>query len=194
MIDESDLVSSFSDRLRKPSDKIPFQVDQAGEVHVLMGVPVGEGNTIAVPDEPHIFMADRLGVNDSDHSLSLVLSEVPVLIGHGERRGGRWVFKNNQAVVDTVRSYNEWARLNNEPQIEFLAVCNEELSDPSGVRIGEFGEEDQNLTVAYAVGESVRVQGLIEPDGHTAVNVTAVNPIFNLKALEVSKQIKLVNE
>lgn len=191
VIDEAGLGKPLVDKLRKPADSTFLHLDQEGKIKVQLGVPVGEGNTITVPTEPHIFMADSLGIIDKEHPESLVLSGVPVIIGHGIRRKGHWVFNNNQEVAGTVRKYNEWARLNNMPELEFLAVCNEEPADSTGVRIGEFGVEDQNLAIAYAVGESVSVQGLIESDGRTSVNVTARNTIFNLNSLEVAKQVNI---
>lgn len=125
-ITESDLTQQ-EDRLRKASDDTDTLIDLEKGIFVSLGIPVNKDKAIIVPDKPHVFVADELHVVDRSHPSGVVLSDTSILMAHGERdQNDRWNFVNGQSVVDTAEAYNEYARKEQLPGLEFIVACNDD--------------------------------------------------------------------
>lgn len=189
-ISEKELDGSDS-RLRQPADGTEILVDIEKGIFVNFGIPVSEHGGIGVPDKPHVFLADELHVFDESHPQGVVLREAPVLMAHGIRdQNDRWNFMGGQSVADTVEAYNEYAKKENLPAIEFVVACNRDpITRKTGIQIHEFGP---NSAIAHVAGDEPHVSGAVEDNGLTRVYVKAEDSnIVNLDQLITSKDITI---
>jgi len=99
-------------------------------LYVVPGVPVKDVSApesrIEIPDEPHVLVVGELHVTNKYHR-DLVLNNVSVMLAHGHRVGEEWQFANGQSVVETVKAWDVYAKINDLPDIEFVVACNEEI-------------------------------------------------------------------
>lgn len=136
------------------ADKVVVFLNPERNVAVTLGVPVVETDlsdfSIVIPDEPHVFMVHHLWVTDRSHQ-DLLLTDVPVVLAHGYRDGNMWRFYDGQSVSETVTEYDDYARLNNLPPLQFVISCNSG-SQEDGVYVGDLPGEKK---IVQAVGENV---------------------------------------
>ncbi len=186
-INQSDL-EAHVDKLRQISDNTETLVDINKAIFVKLGIPLNEEKVIIVPDSPHIFIADQIHVKDRSHPEGATLNNVTLLIAHGIRDAkDTWRFKEGQSVVDTVKAYNEYAKKENLPNLEFIIACNDDpTTKGTGVQIHDF---DFYSTIAHAVGEVMNVQTVLEEDGRSIINVQTDDDIVNLDNLIASKEV-----
>lgn len=193
-ITEKDFPEHLS-KFKETSDVIHALVDVERGLWVSFGVPVKDKDVakpeIMIPNEPHVFMAHEMWVSDLTND-NLLLQNVPVIFAHGYRDGGTWKFANGQPVVDTVSAYDEYARLNNLPQIEFVMACNQDRSEnPLGIQIKDFPEGN---VVAQAVGKTMYIKmghdSFMSAEGKVVITVGLDNDVFwGLSELSDVKQI-----
>ena len=148
----------------------PTLLDSEFKVHI--GPPSFDSETgiVRIPHEPHIFRVEDLYVNESssedpsDPEKHHHLGRVNVLVAHGYRRGGHWVFDDNRWVDEVVGAYNKSVSEKGIPeqQIDYLIVCNPAdtavVPTDKEVRIAAAEEERlRELGVGFIVGSKVGV-------------------------------------
>lgn len=178
---------------------IEVTIDREKGVKVMQGAPTrvdsqGTFNSpgteaLYIPHNPHVFNVDELTVTDKKHP-NVKIPDVNVLMAHGVRQGNTWKFAQGGDVVSTVEAYNKYAGEHKQKPIEFLVVCNEQESDPLGIRIGDF---DAQQNIAYGVGERVALihgdRSRVEGD-KTYMEVSVNNTFFGLDNMLRQKQIE----
>lgn len=193
-----EIISSKDPRLHSRASE-EVVIDAEKNISVTFGIPTNEnGALVEVPNKPHVFVADKLRVADPSHPINtLSFKDVNVMLAHGSRRtkDGKeyWAFLDGNSVVDTVRSFNEYARVKGLPPVEFLLVCNPDyLARTTGVKIDEFeGDTASSSTIAYAIGADVHITGFQEENGDINVSGDADVDFFNLNLLDLHKQIEI---
>lgn len=192
-IKEEELSSHLS-KFKETTDKTDVLLDVDNNLWVSLGVPVkdiGSSNLeIVIPNEPHVFMAHNLWVNDINNE-NMFLEDVPVIFAHGYRDGDTWKFANGQSIVETVNAYDEYARLNNMPPIECVISCNKDETDnPLGVKVKDISP---NKVVAQSVGNYMTFypghESEMSTDGRVIMTVGVSNGEFwNIDKLAKVKQ------
>ena len=184
-IEISKVNQNTESQLRKRSTQTETLIDIEKGIFVNFGIPQ-ENGAIIVPHSPHIFIADELRIKDRAGK-DLLLKNVVIAMGHGKRdKNDKWKFTEGQRVSDTINSYNEYAKTNGMPKVEFVAVCNKDkITEETGIAVHE---QDIDNSIAYAAGAGIHVLGMIEPNGIIRVNVRPAEDIFNLDMLETSKE------
>jgi hypothetical protein len=108
----------------KPELVTVGQDSEGKDLAVHMGFPDkkdAHGHVI-FPSEPYVFVADNLAISDKTHNEAL--KNVTVIAAHGIRGADNtWRFLNQQDVYQTVLKYNEYAKKNGLPPIEFIMSC-----------------------------------------------------------------------
>ena len=99
-----------------------------------------------------------------------------------------------QNIRDTVEAYEEYARRNNEPGLDFVLACNEDIKpNPLNIRIGELGIRKD---VAFAVGAAVGIVGgppsCVDKNGQVRLTARSSKEFFNLDSIILKKSIKIL--
>lgn len=178
------------ERLTSKSDDVDVLVGVDEGIFVSLGIPEKD-NVIEIPDKPYVFVADELRVRDENHSDGLLLENTPLIMAHGVRNDkDEWVFLNGQSIPETVKAYNQYAGKEGLPTLEFVVVCNKDsITEDSGIRVYEPNIPDN---VAYAVGEELVVNTVMESDGKSRIYVTAQGSIANLDTVKTANDITLI--
>jgi len=148
-INEEDL-ERLKDHNTKLAENVSLGQDSQGnDISVHLGFPDQKdaaGHNYIFPNEPHVFVVDNLTVTDKKHPAGEVFHNMCVVAAHGIRTpDGTWRFANQQDVQLTVIKYNDYAKANELPPIEFIMACN------------ATGEEEVNIT-AINTGNGTIVQ------------------------------------
>jgi hypothetical protein len=144
---------------------VPVRLDLPGGSHVEVGIQLRRQGVdraeIEVPHSPHLMTFDQIDLFDQKHKPAR-LNQITAIVGHAIRYTEpgsdkqRWTFDDGQEVVIVVKTYNDYAKQNNLPQLELVVACN---PDPIGekeapmVRIVDFPAESG---VIQAVGDNTR--------------------------------------
>ncbi|MFH2019033.1 MAG: hypothetical protein ABII80_00220 [bacterium] len=178
------------ERLAKKSDDLDVLIDTEKGIFVSLGIPEKD-DVIHVPDKPYVFVADELRVRDEIHSEGVIFEKIPILMAHGLRNEkDTWTFIGGQSIPETVNAYNQYAEKEGLPRLEFVVACNkDEVAEETGVRVYE---KDIPNDVAYAVGEELVVNTVLESGGKSRIYVTAQGNIANLDTVRVARDISIV--
>jgi hypothetical protein len=180
----------------RASQKKELLLDAQRNIRVISGIPAdkvfGAERGIFVPQKPHVFKVDELHVNDPKHD-SVSINDAVVLLAHGIQTPRGWEFNGGQGVRETVDAYEEYARQNNEPRLDFVLACNEDGSpNPLDIRIGDLGARND---IAYAVGDTVRIRAgndsSVDENGKVKLTVSSSKEFFNLDTVMVKKSIQI---
>lgn len=194
-ITNDEVTPSHLSKHYETSEKLYYLLDAEKNIWITEGVPVVDLNApnpvIDVPNEPHVFMVHDLKVTDKDH-VDIKLENTVVIFAHGYRDGDNWKFANGQSVSDTVNLFNERAKKNGTPGIEFVIACNNDSSpNPLGVRIKDVTDK----YVAQATGENVVLNRReFNRGGKVSMSITVNGELWGLDDLLVYKQIETNNE
>ena len=127
------------DELAKRNTKvedISLGNDEEGRaMRVKLGFPdvIGPHGYPIIPSEPYIFVADNLGIGDKNHNQNI--KNVCVIVAHGIRGpNNTWKFLNGQEIYKTVMKYNDYAKANGLPPVEFIMSCNAPSQDGVNIR------------------------------------------------------------
>lgn len=184
---DSERNQTLASKLTKTADNTETLIDPNNSIFISFGIPTDERCNIIVPNNPHVFNADELYIYQGDNSEPVLLNNVTVLSGHGKRESDKWLFNNNQPVVETLESYNRYANREGAPTVEFVAVCNDDpTTNSEGTQFHEFGISS---SIAHAAGEKIKMSGITE-NGKTQVYINA-NNILNLESLVIAKDINI---
>jgi hypothetical protein len=192
MSQEESITTTPSDVLLKTPNKVETLINTLNNTWVTLGLPeVKDDGSIDIPHTPHVMLVDIMSITDRNHD-NVKLEDVCILLCHGYRPniGNKWVFSNDQPVVQTYLDYNGYAK-GQTPQlrtVEFIISCNNDLRRFPEVRIGELPSSE---TVAYAVGEKMKA-GAILHEGKIYMRVVTEQDFFGLDQLIESKKIKII--
>lgn len=194
-ITEKDIPTHMS-RYCETTEKLEVLLDPDKKIWVTEGVPVKDKNSspkeIEIPNSPHVFMVRDLWVSDENNK-NLLLTDVPIIFAHGYRVGDVWKFANGQPVAETVQAYNEKAKLNNTPTIEFILSCNRDNSnDPLGIKVKDVPDH-----IAQAVGETISLHighGSTEmsQEGAVVMTVSVEGKFWGLDELRDYKRVEVL--
>jgi len=195
VIGEKDLQPKNLRRLKEPATGEKQILDLSTGLYVVLGIPIKDASVseprIEIPNEPHVLVVDELHVTDKNHS-DLVLNNVSVMFAHGHRVGEEWRFGNGQPVVETVKAWGVYARINSLPEIEFVVACNKENGpNPLGIKIKDF---EKGKVIAQTVGNNLSLgTSKIDGDGRVILEVieSGNEEIWGLEELKVLKQIAI---
>lgn len=196
---------SHLSRYCETTEELHVLVDVDRNLWVTEGVPVDDKDSpnpkIVIPNSPYVFMAHNLWVNDSRHK-ELLLNDVPVIFSHGYRDNNTWRFSGGQSVSETVEAYNDKARVNNTPEIEFVISCNEDNTpDSLGIKVKDL----QDGYIAQAVGEVVYIYlghrtgknppgTEFSPGGKVTTTISVDGEFWGLDELITKKGIKVFSD
>lgn len=219
-ISEDDLnMADFLNDIHRPT--VGKELHFLNGTSITLGIPLNPQNQeyLMIPNKPHLFQVDNLYIADGKYTAEAInakpelqispnhpnlidIGKTVVLFAHGKNENNNWVYENGQSITDTVRAYNDHAKINNLPVIEVIVSCNTENSDFNSifnrtnqtdtpdVQVGEFGIDDQNMVTAYAVGEIIQSGGTYN-NGEPSLYVSSSKPMLNLYHLLTYKEVSL---
>jgi len=178
----------------KETELVCLDLDK--DLWVKFGVPVIDRSSanpeLDIPYEPHVFMAHDLWLTDKKNE-NLLIQNVPVIYAHGYRDDETWRFANGQPILDTVNAFDDYAKRNKLPNIEFVVACNRDnRPDPLGIQIKDF---PSNKIIAQAVGEVIYLElGKMTQDGKTSLSLKVDGEFWGLEDLKTYKRIEVVDK
>jgi hypothetical protein len=189
--------------LNKKPELITIGKDsENNDITVHMGFPDKKdqnGYTI-FPSEPYVFVADNLALSDKNHNEAL--KKVTVIAAHGIRAADNtWRFLNQQDVYQTVLKYNEYAKKNGLPPIEFIMSCSAPnqpnklniisidtgngtivQSDNASINVSLYKDAatgENNATASFGNGEFIGIDELIKRKKETIINPPAAEQFMH---------------
>ncbi len=153
------------------------------ELGVHLGPPsLLDSGVAKVPHEPHVFRADHLKIVEPDGA-QRDIEDVTILLAHGYRKDGQWVFDDGRQVSGVVTAYNQ----QRTDKIGYLLVCNpaesagnkQELKDLTDQHVGFAVGSNVGVTVQPVIGE-----GSLPMEIHAAVTLQDATGQFISPELE----------
>lgn len=192
IIKPEDLVSPLKE-FKEPASTELVCLDPEKNIWVKFGLPVAntsvDNSQIIIPNEPYVFFVDDLTVNDKNHN-NFLMHDVTVIFAHGYRDGEIWKFLNGQSIVETVRAYDAYAKINNLPAIDFVVACNQDSQpNPLGIKVKDFSTDK---LIAQSVGEAVSIYPSGKnQEGRVSLSIGVKGEFWGLDDLKTLKDIKI---
>jgi len=150
----------FLKRLQEGAKHAPLKVSikiRDEIVEFMIGVPRNTDQLLpgetyyGIPNTPHIFIAKELHVLESEGEKTFY-NQV-VLLSHGGRVKGEYLFGDRQKLTDILEAYSILAEKFDLQKINFLCACNSEVTTSSNASLNEemfFLLKNQNISFGYS--------------------------------------------